>query len=145
MPTTDSGFFQEAIRKTLANCAGDVTDSGAIAEATLITWQRVTAQLSPVIGAQGTDALLGRSVHLTSSAYPWLAMAAWQTDKESLLAGIKTSLAGSEPDSAREASYALLTTFVELLTNLIGGSLTERLLSPVWAPPLPASEQERVS
>jgi hypothetical protein len=49
---------------------------------------------------------------------------------------------GRETDAAAEASYSLLTTFVELLTNLIGASLAERLLGPVWLPPLPASKKE---
>lgn len=142
MPTTDSGFYREAIRRKLAKCTGEAPNAGAIAEATLSTWHQVAARLSPVIGERGTDALLSRSVHLTGNAYPWLAMAGDQADQESRLAAIKTRLAGCETDTATEASYTLFTTFVELLAALIGASLTERLLGPVWAPPLTTSEKE---
>jgi hypothetical protein len=42
------------------------------------------------------------------------------------------------------AGTALLVTFTELLVSLIGESLSERLLAPVWAPQLLASAQESV-
>ena len=145
MPTTGRGIYRKEIRRTLAHRAGDSPDAGVIAEATLNTWCQMFARLSPVIGTRGTDVLFDRTLHLTITAYPWLAMAGDQRDSDSLLASLKTCLAGREPDAATEASYTILTTFVELLTTLIGESLTERLLSPVWAPPTQTSEQERVS
>jgi hypothetical protein len=145
MPETDSGFFREAIRRTLENRAGDISDADAIAESFSLTWQRVAARISPVIGERGTDTLLSRCVHLTSNDYPWLAMAGDQGERESRLAVIKTRLAGAQPDAAREAGYALLTTFIGLLTTLIGETLTERLMGPVWTSPSPAPEQERVA
>jgi hypothetical protein len=142
MPTKDSDLHREAIRRTLAHHAGNVPDAGSVAEATLSTWHQIVARLSPVIGARGVDALFGRSLYLTSTVFPLLAIAGDQEDRASVLASIKTRLAGSQTNTAAEASYTLLTTFVELLTNLIGESLTERLLGPVWLPPLPASEKE---
>jgi len=48
-------------------------------------------------------------------------------------------LAAQQTAAAAEAAGALLLTFAELLATLIGESLTERLLAPVWAR---ASEQE---
>jgi hypothetical protein len=140
MPTADRGLYREAIRATLANRAGNAPTAGEIAETMINTWLQVAARLSPVIGVRGTDVLFGRSLHLTSIAYPWLAMAGNQGDRASLLSIIKTRIEGCEADAAADAGYALLTTFVELLTTLIGESLTERLLDPVWAPPPPTSE-----
>ena len=43
------------------------------------------------------------------------------------------------------AVMALMVTFTELLSTLIGDSLTKRLLNPVWALPSPTSAQETKS
>lgn len=145
IPTTDSNFHQEAIRRTLALRAGDTPDANAIAEATLSTWRQVEVRLTPVIGERGVDVLLDRTLHLTSAVFPWLAFAGNQEDRTAALSYVRTCLAGNQTNIAMEASYTLLMNFVNLLMTLIGESLTERLLSPVWVPPLPASEQETPS
>ena len=143
MSATDS--YRETIRKSLANSAGSDPDANAVAEAALGTWHQVAAQLMPVIGAGGVDVLFNRSLHLTCTAFPWLAISGDHRDSVVLLASLKERLAGREPDVAAEACYTLLVTFVELLMSLIGESLTERLLGEVWEPPLPTSEQENES
>jgi hypothetical protein len=144
MSTTNHDRHHAAIRGTLARSAGDSPDASAIAEATLNTWRRMADRLAPVIGVRGVDALFGRSLHVTSKTFPWLAMAENDGSNAALLTGLKARLAGQEPAAAAEASDALLGNFTELLTTLIGASLTERLLAPVWLPSPPESEQESV-
>jgi len=134
--------MDEAIRGTLAQGAGEAPDASAIAEATLNTWRQVMDRLAPVIGAGGVDALFSRSLHVTSKTFPWLAMAGNNGSSAALLASLKVRLAGQETAAAAEASDVLLVNFTELLATLIGASLTERLLAPVWRPPSPESEQE---
>jgi hypothetical protein len=133
---------REAIRRTLAQGAGEAPDASAIAEATLNTWRQVTDRLAPVIGARGVDALFSRSLHVTSKTFPWLAMAENNGNSAALLTSLKVRLAGQETAAAAEASVALLVNFTELLATLIGASLTERLLASVWLPPSPESERE---
>ena len=142
MPTKDIGMQREAIRRTLACHAGDIADASAIAEATLSIWHQMAARLLPVIGARGVDVLLNRSLFQTGTVSPLLANSVDQGDRVTVLANIKTRLAGSQTNIAAETSYTLFTTFSELLISLIGESLTERLLGPVWSPPLPATEKE---
>ena len=142
MPTKDIGMQREAIRRTLTSHAGDIPDANAIAEATLSIWHKMAAQLLPMIGTRGVDVLLNRSLYLTGTVSPLLANSVDQGDRATVLANIKTRLAGSQTNTAAEASYTLLTTFSELLISLIGESLTERLLGPVWLPQLPATEKE---
>lgn len=142
MLTKDIGRQQEAIRRTLAYYAGDIADASAIAEATLSIWHQVSARLLPVIGARGVDVLLNRSLYLTGTVSPLLAKSVDQGDRVTVLANIKTRLAASQTNTAAEASYTLFTTFSELLISMIGESLTERLLDPVWSSPLPATEKE---
>lgn len=145
MSTANSDLTREAIRRTLAHGAGVVPDASAVAEATLSTWRQVAARLAPVIGARGVDALFNRSLHLTSSAFPWLKISGDHGgggDGAPLLASLQSLLAGRETDDAAEACHSLLVTFVVLLTTLIGESLTERLLGPVWVPLAPAPNKE---
>lgn len=143
--TTNSELSQEAIRKTLAHHAGSVPDASAVAEATISIWHQIVIRLAPVIGAHGVDVLFRRSLYLASAAFPWLATADDPGDSAALFANIKTRLEGRETNVAMEASYTLLVTFTELLTSLIGESLTERLLGPVWVAPAAIPEKETVS
>ena len=145
MPITDRDLYREAIRRTLRQRAGDSPDAPAIAKATAETWLLMSAQLTPVIGGNGVDAILKRSVHLTSVVFPWLSVPDAQLDVDSLPVRISVLLAGREPVAAAQASSSLLITFTELLATLIGNSLTRRLLDPVWITSPGVVEQEKTS
>jgi hypothetical protein len=135
MATPDQGNpaqRREAIRRRLAAAAGGCADAGAVAAAASGVWRQVTECLAPMIGARGVDALLGRSLQLTAPAFPWLARVLDQEDGRELLANVQARLAARDPNAAAEASLALLVAFTELLATLIGASLTDRLLDPVW-------------
>jgi hypothetical protein len=140
MPTSASR--RKAIRRTLEERAGGASDATSIAEATVVTWSQIAERLAPVIGTKGVDVLLNRALHLASVAFPCLAGTGYQGDGVDQIAGLKARLAGCHPDVSIAAGYALLITFIELLTTLIGESLTWRLLNPVWSSPATASKQE---
>ncbi|WP_285606392.1 hypothetical protein [Geothrix edaphica] len=133
---------RESIRRTLALSAGIAPDSRGVAEATLRTWGQMAARLAPVIGARGVDALFGRSLQVTSATFPWLSKAGGSDDSANPLTNLRASLEAIDPVVGTEGSFALLVAFTELLAALIGESLTERLLDPVWTPPKPTTEQE---
>lgn len=132
----------ETIRRTLIQSAGANADSGAIAEATLSTWHQVAVRLVPVIGVRGVDALFKRSVHVTSKSYPWFALDGSGENVAALLCTLRNLIAKANPEEAVEVCHAFLVNFTELLTTLIGESLTARLLVTVWIPPANATEQE---
>ena len=145
MPITDRDLCREAIRRTLRQRAGESPDALAIAKATSETWLLMSAQLTPVIGGNGVDAILKRSLHLTSVVFPWLSVPDVQLDIDSLPVRINVLLAGHEAVVAAQASSTLLITFTELLATLIGNSLTRRLLDPVWITSPGVVEQEKTS
>jgi hypothetical protein len=145
MPITDRDLCREAIRRTLRQRAGESPDALAIAKATSETWLLMSAQLTPVIGGNGVDAILKRSLHLTSVVFPWLSVPDVQLDIDSLPVRINVLLAGHEAVVAAQASSTLLITFTELLATLIGNSLTRRLLDPVWITASGVVEQEKTS
>lgn len=145
MPITDRDLYREAIRRALRQRAGDSPDALAIAKATSEIWTQMSAQLTPVIGGNGVDAILKRSLHLTSVVFPWLEVPDAQVDIDSLSKRISVVLAGREPVAAAQASSSLLITFTELLATLIGNSLTRRLLDPVWVAAPGVVGQEKTS
>ena len=114
----------------------------ATVSATAATWRLVAAQLAPVIGARGFEVLFGRALHMTGTTFPWLEVGANRGGSGSPLPSLEGCLARQDPATAAEASHALLLKFTELLTTLIGESLTTRLLAPVWASPSLSSAQE---
>jgi hypothetical protein len=98
-------------------------------------WRLVVAELTPVIGARTLDVLYSRALHQTSSVFPWLSVAVDRGGSASPLPSLMACLARQHSAAATEASFMLLSTFSDLLTLLIGESLTVRLLAPVWVGP----------
>lgn len=144
MSKPESELYSELIRNALIGRAGKSPDAGDVAEATLHIWHQMVTWLAPVIGVRGVEVLFSRTLHLTSRTFPQLIIAEDQhRDNTSLLVSLKVRLIeGNKPNDAIEASFCLLVTFTEQLSILIGKSLTEQLLRPVWTLPSPTSEQE---
>ncbi|MGL6039804.1 MAG: hypothetical protein ACRC01_01225 [Deefgea sp.] len=122
----------EMIRKTLVLRAGEYADATAFANATIDTWNEASARLTPVIGGQGIHALLRRSLHVAGKSYPSLAEPSHEGCSTVLLDNLQLRLASCDTRLAVDASHALLVTFTELMSSLIGESLTKRLLAPIW-------------
>jgi hypothetical protein len=131
-----------AIRRTLSTRAGEGADALAMAEATVNVCREVSVRLAVVLGERGVDVLFRRSVHLASAHFSFLAIRG-EDGAEVALARLGEVLSRQERTVAAEASYTLLVTFTELLATLIGESLTETLLSSVWVPVSPSTEQEK--
>lgn len=145
MPATIRQLRHDLIRRTLAQRAGSNADARAIAEATISIWQQISVRLVRVIGVRGVDALFCRALHLTARSFPFLLIAGNHRDRVALLANLRACLETRETLVASELGYALLVTFTELLATLIGESLTQRLLLPVWVAPRAEAEQEAES
>ena len=135
----------EAIRRTLVHRAGNTPDVIAVTESTLGTWHQMAVRLTPVIGAHGVDALFRRSLHITSHVFPCFDIEDKEHDGQALLNSLKARLALSDATTVAEASHAFLVNFTILLASLIGESLTERLLEPVWISLADESESEQES
>lgn len=123
------------IRASTAQLMARGADAGQIADTAVSTWLGVSAALSPIIGERGVAALYKRSLYLSRTGYPWLAAAHEGELPSELYACLREALAQQTSSSAAAANDALLQTFYALLSDLIGGSLTERLLRSVWDNP----------
>lgn len=121
------------IAASLAQRAGVAATASQIADATVAAWRAIDFALVPIIGQRGVAALYRRSVHLTQRAHPCLA---------GLISGIqpmldpeplRSAMAQQSAGTAAAIGGEILQTFYELLSMLVGPSLTERLLRSVWA------------
>ena len=121
------------IAASLAQRTGGPASAAQVADATVAVWQDVDSALNPIIGSRGVAALYRRSLFLQRSAHPWLAGAIDGPGTAMDLATLKSVLAQQDSPAAAAAGGATLQTFHELLTNLVGPSLTDRLLRSVWA------------
>ncbi len=110
-------------------------DALRIAETAVSIWVDIGMALSPIIGQPGVAALLKRSIYLTRSAHPCLETVLEDKAQPDELLALQGVLAHQTSATAVAANVALLQTFQDLLTSLIGLSLTERLLLPVWGKP----------
>jgi hypothetical protein len=119
------------MKETHLDSAQAPVDAEQLADAAVAAWHDVWIALSPVIGAAGVAALFQRSVFLRLAEYPWLAHVS-----DPLPAGEFSSLRRELSQQGRAvaaaANAALLQSLAQVLDNLIGVSLTARLLQPVW-------------
>jgi len=121
---------------SLAHRVGPNADIEKVAQAIISTLQNMGAALTSIIGPQGVTALYRRSLHLCASNHPRLAGTYDSVQTSMDLTALSSVLAEQSEADALFFGEVLLTTYYELLTTLIGPSLTVRLLSGVWEPSL---------
>ena len=120
------------IAAPLAHRVAQDADAAQIAEAAVSIWQEIDAALTPIIGQRGVAALYRRSLYITAATHPWLAGTHEGAQTAMDFAALKSVLAQQSGANAATGGSALFQTFHELLTSLVGPSLTERLLRSVW-------------
>jgi len=118
----------------LRSIQADGADPRGIADAAVAVWTAIDGALSPVIGARGNAALYKRSLHLARAQHPWLAAAYDGAVQPGDYSALRAALAQQAATDASQAQDALLRIFHDLLADLIGRSLTKRLLQAAWSP-----------
>jgi hypothetical protein len=104
-----------------------------VAAAVAATWAEIDDLLNPIIGRRGVAALYNRSLHLSEREHTWLgeghagSLAALNTE------ALQRALSLRPPMAAAQAAAAQLQSFHDLLSSLVGPSLTKHLLGSVWA------------
>ena len=109
------------------------SSSSDIAQFVVTSCFELDKALTPIIGQRGLVALLKRSMHLASSKQAWLSDCQEGFDLKADLTELMATLSLQTPDSAARGGGSFLEQFHQLLTALVGPSLTERLLRSVWA------------
>jgi hypothetical protein len=123
---------QQMISKVLAPPSQDQDGAHAIATRTLWSWEQVAFHLTPLIGDAGLQSLYARAMHLVLPQCPALGPPQRNQQSESSFHKLKSDLESMDAAEAARASNLLLATFTELLSTLIGESLTSRILRSAW-------------
>jgi hypothetical protein len=135
--------FAEHTHVSLTQLATDGADASIVADSAVAVWRQLDATLSPIIGRRGVAALFKRSILLTAPAHATLVPAHWDVATAEDFDSLRAALKQQSVANAIETNGALLQHFVNLLTTLIGESLTERLLQSVLDnPPRHGAVQE---
>ena len=123
----------DGIEAHLTRAGSDGASSRQVAARVTSAFQGIDRELAPIIGKRGVAALYRRTVHDASGAYPWLAVAKEEIPTAMDMTALEAALVAQTVADAADAGTLLLRSFHKLLTTLVGPSMAERLLRPVWA------------
>lgn len=105
----------------------------SVADAAFHIWGQMSAQIISIVGVGGFNSLYARSVFLTQSTFPWLAVSIPSRQTSHGFDELKLSLEAQLPAQASEANLLLLITFTDILASLIGEQLTTSILRSAWS------------
>ena len=128
---------------TLVQRAGGGATAPELAEFVVSAWQTIEASLTPIIGQCSVATLYKRSCYLASREHAWLMDIHDGMQTTMNLAALKSALLEQGSSEIAAGAGRALQMFYEVLANLLGASLTERLLQSVWADLLPAPTREK--
>lgn len=103
-----------------------------VADAAIKVWEQMATQIISIVGEDGFNALYARSLFLAQSTFPWLATGPVAPQSDNRFAGLKTSLEAQNSAQASEATTLLLITFTDILSSLMGETLTTHILRLAW-------------
>jgi hypothetical protein len=115
--------------RQLLESEGDCHSAEACAAAAARVYDKLDAQLVPLLGPAGVHALFMRSAKL---AQPELASLAGVATSLESAASLRAWLRSPERTGAIETAAVLLGTFLELVTTFIGERLTVQVLCKAW-------------
>jgi hypothetical protein len=95
-------------------------------------WEAIDAAMGPIVGQRGIAALYQRSLHLAGADHPWMAAAYEGALEPGDFSALRAALSLQTGSNAAAAHDAMLQIFQDLLDNLIGRTLTQRLLQAIW-------------
>jgi hypothetical protein len=93
-----------------------------------IAWQKVVRKFTPLIGATSVLLILGRSLEHSRTAFAWLPAGSLQARPDATVERMRASMAPRLPAEILAAHSAILATFSDLMTTLIGARLTMQFL-----------------
>jgi hypothetical protein len=104
----------------------------ALVDVTVSLWEKLAVELVSLIGDGGFQSIYLRSGMLAAKRYPWIVLDSSLEQTDLQFAGLRRSLESRDLTEAGEASIALLSTFLDILTSLIGELLMTNLLHSAW-------------
>lgn len=103
---------------------GEVVSAGDVAAA----WLKIMRKFTPLIGANSVMLIFERSLDTHLAQFPWLPVLTITMQAESAIGQLRNSMTARGSDEIVAAHQAVLTTFIDLVTTLIGSRLTVQFL-----------------
>lgn len=116
----------------LARFRASGADASHVALAVVSTWTEIKQTIEPVVGARGVAALYERSLYLVRPEHPWLVPVPQSAEIEMNLESLEAVLMQQDSATAAAGGTAHLQKFYEVLSSLIGLSLSDGLLRFIW-------------
>ncbi|HVS30871.1 MAG TPA: hypothetical protein VMS98_05400 [Thermoanaerobaculia bacterium] len=129
---SESTVLRQRLARVITRRVGSTTGAGAVAAAARLTHDDLVAVLDPLISSAGVEALWGRAFDLAQREFPVDERSGDDSTPDEPYARMTVWLEGQAPSEATDAAAAMFATFAELLTTLIGRSLTTRYLEKAW-------------
>lgn len=108
--------------------AGMNADGVTPAADAVAIWQAIAHKFGPLLGATGAELLLERSLDANHARYPWLPPSNQAGAAEPPFRALQACMDGRERPEIAAATRALLDSYIELVTKLIGPRLAEQFL-----------------
>jgi hypothetical protein len=118
----------ERARRLLAYEGGDGAGADDCATAAGRVYDKLHAQVAPLLGSAGFQALLVRSAKLTRGELAGLGEFATLESST----GLRECLRASDPAAVAETAATLFGTFLALIATFIGERLTTQILRSAW-------------
>jgi hypothetical protein len=100
----------------------------ALADDIALSWLKIVRKFAPVIGASSVLLIFGRSIENNVATFSWLPVLVMPTQADAAVELLRASLATHPAADAMAAHRAILATFIDLMTTLIGARLTVQFL-----------------
>ena len=132
MTSAETTILRKRLARVITRRVGSSTGAGAVAAAARLTHNDLVAIFDPLISSTGVEALWGRAFDLAKREYPVDEARGEDSTADEPFGRMNVWLERQAPSAATDAAAAIFATFAELLTALIGGSLTMRYLEKAW-------------
>lgn len=110
----------------------DAMTSAEFLDQIIKLWEGLAAELTCIIGDRGFRVLFARSVCLANEKFSWLGNFRFPLQDESPMHYFSVCFAGRHIDEMRNANALIVSSYIEILSSLVGQTLTTNLLHPKW-------------
>jgi hypothetical protein len=107
-------------------------DASAFADRALWSWERIAFHLKPLIGEAGFHSLYKRAIHLAGPECAGLTQLRHGSSTDKLFQQLRDDLMLLEEADTQRCSNALLNSFIELVSSMIGDGLSTQILHSAW-------------
>jgi len=107
-------------------------ESEDVVQRSLWLWQRIAAELVPMLGETGFQAVYGRAVQLALPRCSSFTLSSQNDSTDGVFYKLKQDLIALEHDVAHHCSTILLTEFADLVASMIGDAMVNQILRAAW-------------